>query len=120
MAFDSQNQSINISIRALGDQTSNPYAISSDISEEVRYIFLPLITDIHVNNGILEWENVEEATAYQVRINRNTIRTVNEPKFEVEPGVATTFEIKPIVSEGSNFFSSFLLHHHLDQTHHSI
>lgn len=79
-------------------------------SESTTMSFMALgnITDIRVNeDGSIEWDAVENATAYSLKIDGQEIEVLDTKYTELEPG-SHTINVKPIVSGNNSFYSSYM------------
>jgi len=106
LQYNANNESFDIQIMALGDTGTNPRTFASPLSEVTRFSFLGLIEDLDVENGMLTWSPIEGASAYKVKFG-TTERTVNDTKFALEAGRDYTIQVKPIIDDGSTFFSNY-------------
>ncbi len=101
--YDSENTSFEVQIQAIGNGTSS---FDSAIGEITKFTFLPLISDIRVDNGNVTWPVVEEATGYQVEINGVTYETPDN-FYPLPSGKESKVRIKPITTVGSVVFADW-------------
>ncbi|MCR5564166.1 MAG: hypothetical protein K6F59_00020 [Gammaproteobacteria bacterium] len=104
--YDAQNSSFDVEIRALGDSSDNKRVFASPMSAKVDFTYLPVITTLNVVDGELVWDPVAEAQGYVVEANGQT-RTVEACKFQLSAGTSYSLRVKPVLSDGSTFFSDF-------------
>lgn len=97
-----------VQIQAIGDGANS---FHSQKSESKKFIFLDPVEGFDLENGILTWNKIDEATAYEVRVTKGASvvsHTVETNSFDKIPtGEQITVEVKPVTSEGTAFFSKF-------------
>ena len=104
MLYNSNNLDFSVEIKAIGDHTTT--FDSSVVSE--TYHYLQPATGLTVENGILNWNAVDGAQGYQLKINGVVQRNaVSEAYFEnLTAGTSLAVEVKPFNNDG-NYFSSW-------------
>ncbi len=104
MQYAADRDDFSVSVRANGDGDKS---FDSKISENVNYIFLDLVTDMHVREGYVEWTAIEGADAYEVKIGGRTERTT-EPRFKLTAGSTQMVSVRPVSTKAdSHFFSDW-------------
>ena len=104
--YDAQNSSFDVEIRALGDSSDNKRVFASPMSAKVDFTYLPAITTLRVEDGVLVWDKVDEAQGYVVDVN-GAIQNVTDTKYPLSAGVSYSLKVKPVLNDGSTFFSDF-------------
>lgn len=94
--YDSKNNDISIQIMALGD---NLTICNSELSEPKEYIYLDTVTDVKIEDGILKWNKVDKANAYNIKIDGNLVNENIETNEYSNLPTNTNFkvEILPII-----------------------
>lgn len=101
--FDPHNASFTVSIRALGNYVSS---YDSKLSTEKNYVYLEPARNIHLDDGILYWDDVSGADGYKLRLNNSSIVTVKENTYDGLPvGASVDVEIMPISNDDTYFTS---------------
>ena len=107
LAYATQS-TFKVEIKALGEGGNSPRVFASPLSDEVTFTFLGLVEDLTVDNGVLVWSEIEGAEAYDVKYG-TTVKRVKENKFNLEAGKNYTVQVKPVLEDGSTFFSDYSL-----------
>ncbi len=115
--YNADNKSFTASVKALGDGTS---CFTSPAADDKQFTFLPVISDLKIDNGKLVWTEVEEADSYA--ITNNNIRVADwEAKVKVNDlgsdlgqcevdlpaGTNLSLAVKPVMKEGDVYFSAY-------------
>jgi hypothetical protein len=101
-AFNSGNKDFELSIKAIGNHTSTyDSAIKAD-----NFLYLDTATNLVVENGILNWDEVEGAEGYIIRVNNVEKARVSTNSYDgLTVGASQTVRIMPYNTTG-NYFSS--------------
>lgn len=98
--FDPSNQDFTVAIRAIGDHKKS---FDGAISVARSFVFLDPVTGVTVEDGVLVWNPVEGADAYQVKIG-SSVTTVKECRYDrLSVNVSTNVQIKPISTTSGSF-----------------
>ena len=102
--YNANNQSFDLQVQSLGDGTKS---FHSQISEVKRFVFLKDIDGFAVEDGVLIWNEVPEASAYTVWMN-GTEYTVETNRFDQIPAnKPNRIKVKPVTNEGETFFANW-------------
>lgn len=85
LEYDAQKQSFNVTVTAIGNHTST---YDGKASEQKSFVYLPKVTGVGVENGVLIWDKSTGATAYKLRLNDNSVSTVTA-EIESYAGLAS-------------------------------
>ncbi len=101
LAFNSQNKDFQVEVKALGDHS---YSFDSAAAEETFHYLQPA-TNLVVEDGVLHWNQVENAQGYEVRINNVVQRdTVTETAYDkLVSGTQLAVEVRPFNRSGKYF-----------------
>ncbi len=103
-SFDPQNANFTVGIRALGNHTSS---YDSQIATEKSFVYLETARNIHLDDGILYWDDVAGANGYKIRLNNSSIVAVKTNQYDGLPiNSSVDVEIMP-VSEEDTYFTSW-------------
>lgn len=103
-AFDPQNMNFTLSIRALGNHTSS---YDSRNAVEKNFVYLEPARNIHLEDGILYWDEVPGADGYKLRLNNSSIVSVTDNQYSDFPvNSSIDVEIMPICNDDT-FFASW-------------
>ncbi len=91
--YDSQKANLKVAVKAIGNHATT---FNGAISAEKSFVYLDTATNVDVNDGILTWDTVENATSYSVKLNGVSQPGVTEPKFALGSGAQWTVSIKAI------------------------
>jgi len=101
--FDPHNSNFTVSIRALGNHTSS---YDSKVAVEKNFVYLETARNIHLEDGILYWDDVAGADGYKLRLNNSSIVVVDKAQYDGLPVSASVdVEIMPISNEDTYFTS---------------
>lgn len=102
-SFDPHNSNFTISIRALGNHSTS---YDSSVTVDKTFVYLDNAKNIHLEDGILYWDEVDGADGYKLRINNSSIITVKECKYTDLPvNSSTDIEIMAISNDDTYFTS---------------
>ena len=102
--YDAGNASFDLQVQSIGDGSRS---FDSQIGEKTRFVFLKDITGVKIENGILVWDEIEEATGYKLKLN-GAEQTLETNSFEGLPeNRDNKIQIKPITEEGTTFFANW-------------
>lgn len=102
-SFDPHNSNFTISIRALGNHSTS---YDSSATVDKTFVYLDNAKNIHLEDGILYWDEVDGADGYKLRINNSSIITVKECKYTDLPvNSSTDIEIMAISNDDTYFTS---------------
>ncbi len=102
--YDAGNATFELQIQSIGDGARS---FHSQIGDKTRFVFLKDITGIKIEDGVLVWDEVEEATGYKIKLN-GVEQTVDTNSFDNLPaGRQNTIQIKPITAEGTTYFANW-------------
>ena len=102
-AFDPHNSNFTVSIRALGNHVSS---YDSKVAVEKSFIYLETARNLHLEDGILHWDDVAGADGYKLRLNNSTIVVVEDNQYDGLPvNASVDVEIMPISNENAYFTS---------------
>lgn len=103
-SFESCNSNFTVSIRAIGNHVTS---FDSCVAVEKSYVYLDTVKNIHLDDGILYWDDVAGADGYKLRLNNSSIVYVTKCEYSALP-IATSvdIEILPIVND-EGYFSSW-------------
>lgn len=90
--FDAHNGNFKVGIRAIGDHTST---FDSKNVVEKSFIYLESPTNVHVESGVLLWDEVTNAESYSLKLNGTKLtQTFTECKYTgLRPGETTRVQI---------------------------
>lgn len=101
--FDPFNANFTIGIRALGNHTTS---FDSSVSVEKAFIYLETAKNIHLEDGILYWNEVIGANGYKLRLNGGSVVSVDKCEYSGLPvNSSVDVEIMPICTEDGYFTS---------------
>lgn len=101
--FDPHNANFTISIRALGNHATS---FDSNVSTEKTFVYLETAKNIHLEDGILYWDDVVGADGYKLRLNNSSIINVKTNQYDGLPiSASVDVEIMPISNEDTYFTS---------------
>lgn len=93
-----------VQLQAIGDGKDS---FDSAIGESKRFVFLADITGIKVEDGVLVWNAVPEASGYKVEID-GVEYTVETNRYEnLSAGKEHKIKVKPVTSEGETYFANW-------------
>lgn len=102
--FDPHNADFTIGIRAIGNHAST---FDSSVVVEKSFVYLETARNIHLEDGILYWDDVAGADGYKLRLNNSSIVSVNENQYDGLPiSASVDVEIMP-VSNNDTYFTSW-------------
>lgn len=102
--YDALHADFEVTVKALGDRIT---VFDGRASEPKKFVFLDPVTGITIADGILRWDPVDGATAYQVKIGTQ-VYTVTECKYDkLTAGRALDVQIKAVAEGSSEFFSEW-------------
>lgn len=105
--YNANKTTFDVKVQAVGN---NNNIKSSKISEKVEYLYLAPITHFSVNDGVLSWEEIDNATSYKLKVKHQGAEQILSQAGRVyenlDPGKAYTVEVFPM-TEGKNYFSSW-------------
>ena len=104
LIYDSDNQDFKVEVKSLGDHASS---FDSKVLEETFHYLQPVI-GISLEDGILTWEEINNAVGYEIKIN-GVIQNekVKDPSFDkLTSGTSLDVAIRPYNDTG-NYFSSW-------------
>ena len=102
-SFDPHNSNFTVSIRALGNHVSS---FDSRVSVDKTYVYLESARNIHLEDGILYWDEVAGATRYKLRLNNGSIVYTDTNQYDGLPiNSSVDVEIMPISDEDTYFTS---------------
>lgn len=102
-SFDPHNSNFTISIRALENHSTS---YDSSVTVDKTFVYLDNAKNIHLEDGILYWDEVDGADGYKLRINNSSIITVKECKYTDLPvNSSTDIEIMAISNDDTYFTS---------------
>jgi hypothetical protein len=104
-----QHEDLSISVKAVGDEVSDVF--NSPFSEERVYVQLEPIRTVTVQDGILNWDQIENATHYQVEVTSPTGTTTHEVDRNSYSNLAanTQYQVRifALSKTADNYFSSW-------------
>lgn len=101
--FNPNNANFTIGIRALGNHINS---FDSSVMTEKNFIYLETAKNIHLEDGILYWDEVIGADGYKLRLNNSSIVSVKTNQYDGLPiSVSVDVEIMPISNEDTYFTS---------------
>lgn len=100
----STGSDVEIGVKAVGDKINS---FDSGTVEEEYFYLLP-ITNLTVQDGILNWDGVENADAYKMRVDGVTLNNAVEATSysKLSAGNTHTVQVMPIKTSG-NYFSTW-------------
>jgi hypothetical protein len=105
--YNANKTSFDVKVQAIGN---NNNIKNSKIPESVEYLYLAPITHFSVNDGVLSWEEIENATSYKLKVKHQGAEQIlsqaGRTYANLDPGKAYTVEVFPM-TEGKNYFSSW-------------
>lgn len=106
--YNAERTSFNVAIKALGDADgTNKNVFPSRLGEKSDFVYMDRITDIRVENGIVEWNEVENAVSYELVVNGSK-QTVTTNKYEgLTAGKENRIKIKPVAANVAGYFSEW-------------
>lgn len=103
--YDAQNKDFEVTVKAIGNRTST---FDGKVSEVKKFVYLDTVTNMTVEDGIVQWSAIAGADGYKLKLNgieRSEI--LREPKFDnLTANVTTDIQVKPI-SDDSTYFSDW-------------
>lgn len=101
--FDPHNANFSVSIRAIGNHSSS---FDSKTSAEKRFVYLETARNVHLEDGILYWDEIAGADGYKLRLNNSSIVSVKEPQYSGLPiSASVDVEIMAVSNEDIYFAS---------------
>ena len=102
--FVANGQTFTVKITAV----SNLKKLVKSESTTMSFMALGNITDIRINeDGSIEWDAIENATAYLLKVDGQEIEVLDTKYTDLEPG-SHSINVKPIVSGNNSFYSSYM------------
>lgn len=102
--YFANDQSFDIRIRAVGNE--NNLIIKSALSERITYLYLDTPRNLRMEEGILVWDRVSDATGYELTVD-GVLKNVTDHRYEeLEAGVVSDVRIKA-VSSNHRYFSNW-------------
>lgn len=103
LEYDAKQTTFNVQVLA---KSSDPNVYNSVMTDQKEFIFLPVIEDLTVADGLLTWPEVAAAESYDIRINNGTVQNVSDPFLKLDAGRSLSVEVKPVTS-GEVYFSDW-------------
>lgn len=104
LLYDAQDMDFTAEVRAEGDGENS---FSSPASEEKEFLFLGQVKNMRVEEGVLVWDEVENATGYLVQVSGSGEKSIQENRFALTAGSSQTVRVRPVAEEGTTYFSSW-------------
>ena len=107
VAYEANNTNFTVTVQAIGNPAKNIF--NGAVSEPKEFLFLDLVSNLRIENGILYWDPVENADAYQVKINGTEVKGLTKTEYTGKLLVANKnleVSVKP-VSNSKGCFSSY-------------
>ncbi len=109
IAYDAGGSDFSVTVKAIGNLSKKVFDGAE--SEPKEFIFLDNVTGVRVENGVLKWDAVEKADAYQLKIGNNIVeKNLTQPQYDngryLVSGRNLEISVKPISSDKA-CFSSF-------------
>ena len=102
-SFDPHNTNFVVSIRALGNHSTS---FDSNVTTDKTFVYLETARNIHLEDGILYWDDVAGADGYKLRLNNSSIVSVTDTQYSGLPiNASVDVEIMPISNEDTYFTS---------------
>lgn len=101
--FDCPNADFIVTVQA---KSKNENTLKGEISEGKEFIFLDPVTNIKVVDGVLVWDEVENASKYIVKVGDKKKTVATTSYNQLTRGVSHTVSIMP-TSENASYFSSW-------------
>ena len=104
-AYEAQHKNFEVAIKSIGNRVST---YDSKVSEIKKFIYLDTVTNIVVEDGIIQWSSILGADGYKVKLNGIERSEVLEvPSFDkLTASVTTDIQVKPICND-STYFSDW-------------
>lgn len=98
--YQALGKDFNVSVVANGSD-ENTY--SSESSESSKYIFLDSVENLRLEEGILYWNEVKNATAYELLINDRKVVVKDTKYTDFDSGISYRFQIKALTDKANHF-----------------
>lgn len=96
--------SFEASVMAVGNHT---VTYDSAPSAMQRFVYLDTVTDLRVEDGVVRWSAIDEATGYRLKLDGIVqSRVLTEPAYRPAAGLSTTISIMP-VCDNAQYFSDY-------------
>lgn len=102
--FDAQNSSFDVQVQSVGNGTRS---FNSEIGEKTRFVFLKDITGFNVQDGVLTWDEVEEASSYLVKVNGVEHEVETNSYDNLPANKDNRIQVKPLTEEGTTYFANW-------------
>ncbi len=102
--YDAARNSFDLQVQSLGDGRNS---FNSPISEAKTFVHLADVTGFKIEDGVLSWSEVPEASGYRVRLNgfEQTIET--NYLEDIPAGKENVIQVKPITADGEAYFANW-------------
>lgn len=102
--FVANSQTFTVKITAVSDLKK----IVKSESTTMSFMALGNITEIRINDdGSVEWDPVDNATAYLLKVDNQEIEVLDTKYDDLEPGTHN-INVRPIVSGNNSYYSSYM------------
>ncbi len=104
-AYDHENNDFEVRIKAIGNRTTT---YDGKVSESKAFVFLDTVTNIFVEDGVLNWNEISGADGYKLKLNGTVYTSIlRENSFDkLTANVTTDIQILPI-SDDTTYFSDW-------------
>ena len=102
--YDADNMDFEVSVKPLGNGANT---FDGVLCEGKKFVFLDTVTNVRVEDGILRWDAVAGADAYDLELNGVVHKNMTQTYFDkLAAGVDTSVRVMPI-SNDSTYFSDW-------------
>lgn len=101
--YDAQGNDFDVSIQAIDDDNSNVF--DGAASEVLEYTYLSTPEDLRIQEGILKWDSVEDATAYELTIDGEQQIVQNNRFDDLVENVQQMVDVRAITDQ-TEFYST--------------
>lgn len=107
-SYDANKEGFNVSVQAIGNHTST---YDGEESAQKSFVYLSMVDGITVENGVLVWNPVENATSYQIKLlsSSSTPVAVQETSYDkLASGTQYNIRILPVGnSEDTSYYADW-------------
>ncbi len=103
--YDAQDTNFSVTIQALGDGATS---FDGEVSDVKNFKFLQPVENVEIVDGVLTWDEVQDADGYEIKINNGTPITLtsNEYTQKLPTGQDIKIQVRATAKDAT-FFSKF-------------
>ncbi len=108
LIYEASNQNFNVTVKAKGNGTTT---FNGKESAQKQFVYLDTVSNVTVEDGVLTWSAIENATGYQVKLRSNSNQpvNVNENKYEgLAAGTQYNVSVLPVGNDAEiSYFANW-------------